>query len=345
MIRMWLSLTLVLALSACASAPERDFHYLSAELASIWPEPPALPRYRFVGLLTGEPNYPLREAEGNLFGKLLGLNDPEDSRLLLQRPQSGYTDDNGDIYVTDPGSQAVFVFRHTPAALEQWQDAAEGLRFQSPVAITRGYGGQLFITDADRAQVFVFDHSGLPLGSFGGKVLQRPTGISYDPQQRRLYVADTQAHNIKVFDEENQLLQTIGQRGDGPGQFNFPTHLHFSQGHLLLTDAMNARVQVLDAEGRYLDSFGNRGLYIGDTPHPKGVTADSDGNIYVIESYYDHLLVYSRDGDFLLPLSGEGKGFGKFYLPAGVWADDNNRIYIADMFNGRIVVLQYLGES
>jgi hypothetical protein len=34
---------------------------------------------------------------------------------------------------------------------------------------------------------------------------------------------------------------------------------------------------------------------------------------------------------------------GQFFLPAGVTVDRRNRIYVDDMFNGRVVVLQYLG--
>lgn len=345
MIRLLPALSLLLFLPGCSTTPHPDFHYLSNEIEKIWPQPPELPRYRYVGIIAGEPNYPVAREERSWFDLMVGLFSSADSRVLLQRPQSGYTDENGDIYVTDPGNQAVFVFRQTPPALEKWEYASDKHRFQSPVAISRGHGGKIFITDADLARVFIFEPDGKPLGSFGEDVLQRPTGISYDPTRQRLYVADTQAHDIKVFDRHNNRIDTIGRRGDGEGEFNFPTHIHFQQGRLMVTDAMNARIQVLDAGGRFLHLFGNRGLYLGDTPHPKGVTADSDGNIYVIESYYDHLLVYNAEGDFLLPLNTKNETIGSLYLPAGVWADHNNRIYIADMFNGRIVVLQYLGES
>jgi DNA-binding beta-propeller fold protein YncE len=81
---------------------------------------------------------------------------------------------------------------------------------------------------------------------------------------------------------------------------------------------------------------------VGNLIRPKGVATDSDGNIYVIESYADYLLVYNAKGDFLLPIGGTGAEIGQFYLPSGVWSDADDRIYIADMFNGRIVILQYL---
>jgi len=338
-------LSLSFLLPACSTQPVYDFHYLAEGNTSIWPEPPAIPRYRLVGILTGEPNYLVQKESRGFFSFLTGLYGRDRNKVLLQRPQSGFTDANGDIYVTDPGQQAVFVFRNNPPSLEQWNDAAKGIRFQSPVAIIRGIAGRFFVTDADLGQVFVFSADGQPVGSFGKAFLQRPTGITYDPDQRLIYVSDTKAHDIKVFDHSNQLVDTIGERGDGEGQFNFPTHIHFQDGLLYVTDMMNARIQILDTRGDVVTTLGSRGLYLGNTPYPKGVTTDQDGNIYIVESYYDHLLVFSPEGEFLLPVSAKGKGFGPFYLPAGVWSDHNSRIYIADMFNGRIVVLQYLGET
>ena len=58
--------------------------------------------------------------------------------------------------------------------------------------------------------------------------------------------------------------------------------------------------------GELLGQVGQRGLYIGNMVRPKGVSVDSDGNIYVVESYYDHLLVYDAAGQFLLPVGGTG---------------------------------------
>jgi len=91
--------------------------------------------------------------------------------------------------------------------------------------------------------------------------------------------------------------------------------------------------------------FGKLGLYVGDLVRPKGVAVDSDGDIYVVESLYDNLLVFDNQGHTLLGLGGSGKGLGEFYLPSGVWIDNQDQIYIADMYNGRITVLQFLGAQ
>ena len=91
------------------------------------------------------------------------------------------------------------------------------------------------------------------------------------------------------------------------------------------------------------DTIGKRGLYVGDFTRPKGVAVDRFGHLYVVESFYDHLLVFDEQGRFLMPIGGTGKRPGEVYLPAGVWTDDRDRVYVADMFNGRVAMFQYLG--
>jgi DNA-binding beta-propeller fold protein YncE len=78
---------------------------------------------------------------------------------------------------------------------------------------------------------------------------------------------------------------------------------------------------------------------------PKGVAVDSEGIIYVVESYYDHLLIFDADGKFLLPIGGSGYSAGTFFQPAGIFVDPSGMIYVADMFNGRVAIFQYLGDG
>jgi len=73
------------------------------------------------------------------------------------------------------------------------------------------------------------------------------------------------------------------------------------------------------------------------------VAADDEGNVYVVESMHDTLLVFDAQARLLLSIGGTGSEVGRFYLPAGVWVDGRNRVFVADMFNGRVVVFQFLG--
>ena len=360
----------------------------------VWPPAPEIPRYRYVGELTGEDN--IHHDDSGIAGAgvkalkwLVGLLSEKNPAIILQRPQAGAVDNNGRIYVTDVSRQAVYVFDEKKGDLQVWEMAEENVRFEIPIGIAVGVNGEILVADAALGQVFRLNSAGVPVGSFGKGLLKHPTGVARDALHGRVYVADTHLHQIRVFDDVGNVLATFGagQRSEAPGEFNSPTHLAFADGKLYVADTLNARVQVLAVidpapapgiqpglaimdpapggqpglagaspagsviaprsglEAKVLQVFGRRGLFVGDLTRPKGVTVDATGNIYVIESYYDHLLVFNSQGEFLLPIGGGGSGTGQFVLPAGVWSDQRGRIYVADMFNGRVVVFEYLGEG
>lgn len=313
----------------------------------VWPAPPETPRFRYVGQLTGEENFVPEDGEKRDMGIrllrwLVGLVGSTEEKTVLKRPQSGMVDAEGRIYVTDIASHAVYVFDKTAGKLEVWTQAQDNGGFVTPIGIAEGATGQILVADAELGRVFRLDRDGKPLGSFGKDILKRPTGLVRDSQHGRIYVADTHAHDVKVFDDEGRLVDTFGHHGGEEGALNFPTHLAFAGEKLYVTDGMNARVQIFDLEGRVISSVGRRGLYIGNLTRPKGVTVDSHGNIYVVESFNDNLLVFDSKGNFLMPIGGTGKDIGQFYLPSGVWSDRHGRIYVADMFNGRIVIFQFI---
>lgn len=341
-------------LVACAQVPTEMRYEPHGEGAAgdrdyLWPGLPEVPRYRYIGQLTGEQNFgPAERSEPGIgermFRWVVGLGGAiqPDPRVLV-RPQGGMVDSSGRILVTDVGRGAVFVFDPGEGRLHVWTSADDGFAFNTPVAISEGRGGEILVSDAELRRVVRLDRDGSPLGSFGGDVLRRPTGLARDPVSGRIFVSDTRAHDIKVFDDDGRLLGRIGQRGTEPGQFNAPTHLSVANDRLYVADTLNARVQVLSPDGDALKTVGSRGLYVGNLTRPKGVTVDVDGNLYIVESYYDHLLVFSQNGEFLLPIGGTGDAIGQFYLPAGVWSDDRGRLFVADMYNGRVVIFQYLG--
>ncbi len=346
----WCLVLLPLWLAGCAApAPSVMRYEGQAGAATVWPSPPDPPRYRYVGQLTGEENFQHDHQAMNggrrMLAWLVGLVAGQRAPVVLQRPQAGFTDEAGRVYVTDVSRAAVYVFDEAAGRLEVWEMAGRNLRFETPLGISAGEQDQILVADGGLGRVIRLDGKGRPVGSFGAGLLQRPVGLARDPVSGRIFVADSQAHNIKVFDRQGSLLETWGRRGEGPGEFNAPTYLTFAGGHLYVTDTLNSRVQVFDGTGRFIRSVGRRGLYLGDLPRPKGVALDRDNNLYVVESYYDYLLVFNEKGEFLLPIGGTGKGIGEFYLPAGVWTDQHNRVYVADTFNGRVVVFEYLGEA
>lgn len=350
--RIFLVLLGLFLLTTCATQQNQVMRYdlPGVSLNRVWPGPPATPRYRFIGQLTGEKNFATSEQSKPGKGKrflrwLVGLGQSSTEPRVLIRPQSGMVDaSTGRIYVSDQGRQAVFVFDEQVGALMIWEQADRNSSFLSPVGIVKGRSGEILVADAELGRVVRLSNQGEALGSFGEAVLQRPTGMARDPGSQKIYVADSAAHNIKVFDVNGSLLDTLGGPGTGPGAFNAPTHLVFADGKLLVSDTLNTRVQAVSASGQPINQIGRRGLYVGNLTRPKGVATDSAGNVYVVESYYDHLLIFNQDGEFLLPIGGNGAAVGQFYLPAGAWSDERDRIFVADMFNGRVMIFQYLGS-
>ena len=341
---------LVLAGCAGVDAVRGSMHYGLADAPEgqrlLWPQAPEVPRYLYAGTLTGEANFRREAASGlKAFGRwLAGIDGSGDKPVVLQRPAALIGDEQGRLYVSDTSRQAVFVFDEQAGELQVWERAEGLLNFVAPAGLALAPQGGLFVADAELGIVVRLDAQGQPRATIGRGLLQRPVGLAHDAASGLLFVADTYAHDIKVFDAEGRLLRTIGRRGSGDGEFNYPTHLAFAQGELYVTDTMNSRVQVFSAEGELLArKFGQRGLYLGNLVRPKGVSVDAEGNVYVVESYFDSLLVFSPRGEFLLPIGGTGTSTGRFYLPSGVWVDARNRVHVADMFNGRVVLFQFLG--
>lgn len=349
MMRNLLLLLIIIFATGCAPIPQ-VMVYSPRESGvgahHVWPQPPEIPRYQYIGELVGEYNF--KAAPGATVSRtekflrwVVGLGQRVHSPKQLIRPISGAVY-NGRIYVTDQGGASLFVFDEAAAKLDIWTHVDAGGTFLSPIGVIVSQRGEILVTDSELARVVRFDVEGEALGSFGKGQLLRPTGITSDTETGLIYVADSGAHDIKVFTVDGTYQATIGKRGQGEAEFNGPTHLAFADGKLYVSDTLNARIQILEPNGDYHSGFGRRGLYTGELVRPKGVAVDED-IIYVIESYYDHLLMYDQEGNLLLPIGGAGDGIGKFFLPAGVWID-RARIFVADMFNSRVVVFEYLGD-
>jgi streptogramin lyase len=75
---------------------------------------------------------------------------------------------------------------------------------------------------------------------------------------------------------------------------------------------------------------------------PSGVTVDSDGNVYVADTYNNSIRKITPP-DVVTTLAGEGEGSAdgtgataNFYNPNGIAADSAGNVYVADTFNSTI---------
>ena len=342
------TLCVALLLAGCATR-ESDFAptLTAAPAATAWPSPPEVARYALAGVLIGaqdfiEPDERKSSGVQSAFEWIVGLVVGPRRYKELRRPVAGLVREDGSVLVVDAGHKGVAVFDMVAKRFEIWDEASPGAGFVSPVAIAEDGSGGYLVTDSELKRVVRLDAQGKPAGDFGGGVLSRPTGIARDPLIGTIYVADTSAHDVKVFDQAGFLIDTIGGPGREVGRLNTPTHMVFHDDRLYVVDTLNFRVQAFNRDGTPVFDFGELGLFVGNMSRPKGVAIGGEGRIYVVESLYDHLLIFDSAGQLLLPIGGSGREIGQFYLPAGVWTDDQRRVYVADMFNGRVIVLAEL---
>jgi hypothetical protein len=76
-----------------------------------------------------------------------------------------------------------------------------------------------------------------------------PSDIATD-EQGNIYILDAGNHRIQKFDPDGNYIETIGSRGQGPGEFYLPLSLEVdSRGYFYVSDPQNQRVQILKPDG------------------------------------------------------------------------------------------------
>lgn len=303
----------------------------------VWPQPPAQARIEFVQAFSRPSDLGIaRGLLGRVADFLFGAADERLVRPMAVALAAGV------VYVADPGARGVHRFDR--GAGRYALIAAEGGAMPSPVGLAAGGDGEVYVVDSRLAQVFLLRPGAsvaVPLRL--DRRLTQPTGIAVDAASGRLYVVDAGAHCVYIFSRDGSSAGSIGRRGDGDGEFNFPTHIwRTAQGLLYVTDALNFRVQSFDAQGRFRAKFGRQGDKAGDAGRQKGVASDRDGRVYVVDALFHALQIFADDGRPLLLLGERGHGPGEFWLPTGICIDERT-IYVADAYNQRVQVFRSVG--
>jgi DNA-binding beta-propeller fold protein YncE len=326
----------------------------------VWPNPPAITRIKFTSQYTGQKldsqAAPNQAKKSKWMDRLAGVSEeqkPQNKvRYVLGQPFGVAVDSKGLVYVADEKVGAVFIFNTETKDVVDMIKNGQHAKFDLITGLAMDDADRLFVSDANLHHVLVFNPKHVLEATISDSI-EQPVGLAVDNENRFLYVADSGRDQVLVFDADApyKLLRKIGTSGKKhsltePGQFSRPVGVAVDDdGNLYVTDTFNNRVEIFDAEGNFISTFGKAGDGPGYLARPKGIAVDCDHHIWVVDSMQNRVHVFNREGRLLIWLGGVGLLPGQMTMPTGIAIDKNNRVFTTEQYPGRLQQFQYITQA
>jgi len=337
--------------TAAKTPPKIDYSNI------VWPNPPAIARIRYLAFYSAQPLKDMqapKTTKESWMDRLAGTTPPsENTKVLFQlaQPYGMAVDSKGKVYVADSKVGAIFIFNTETRDVEMIKNKVEA-HFVRIIGLAMDDNDRLFVSDPGLRHVLVFNpqHKAEDVITEG---LVEPSGLAIDVQNRLLYVSDVNLDQVFVFDADTfKLLRKIGTTGHNheltaPGDFAKPTGVALDKdGNLYVADTLNNRIEVFDADGVYLRTWGKNGDGPGYFARPKGVAVDSDGHIWVADGMQDRVQVFTNEGQLLIAMGGHGLLPGQFQGLVNIASDNRrNRMYTSEIYPGRVQEFRYVTDA
>jgi DNA-binding beta-propeller fold protein YncE len=164
-------------------------------------------------------------------------------------------------------------------------------------------------------------------------------------------IADLQP---KVDVYASKRIEQAPVRTLAPGMLNLPRNFALAaDGSVYIADSGNAQIVHVSADGKLIKAWGSR-TPDGQTPpapgtfnEPWGIAVDSQGNVYVADTWNHRIQKFDANGKFLLQWGTGGvsnEGNDRFWGPRGILVAPDGKVYITDTGNRRVVVFDSQGK-
>ena len=210
-------------------------------------------------------------------------------------------------------------------------------------------GSRLYTCDTILNTILVYDlvsgEAHALAGDGGQGKIKQPNNISVD-EGGRFYVADKLRGAVLVYGPDEQFIAAWGR----PGEIE-PVDAVAGKDALYVADIKNDRIEIWDkATGALRKTLGEQGAALGQFNRPTYLALDSDGNLYITDTFNFRVQKLSPEGMPLLQIGQHGNSLGQFKRPKGMAVDGHGRIYVADalfpnvqIFNAQGRLLLYFG--
>ena len=308
----------------------------------VWPPPPDTPRIKLEAVIGGREDV---EPKSGFARKLLGAS-PQSPYDRLKKPFAVAFDSQGRILVSDSPNGALIRFDIEGRRMDVLGTRG-AVRLSGPLGMHVGPDDTIYVADARLKKVVAFDPEGGVKAVYGKSgELVNPTDVALSPEGDRLFVADSKAHQIVIFDAvSGERLSAFGDHGAGEGQFAFPTSLAFdAEGNLFVVDQINSRVQVVEQDGTFIDQLGSLGVGFANFVRPKDVAVDEVGFIYVTDNAFNNVQLFDADFTLLTFVGAGGQGPGRFHGASGV-AVQGDRFAVVDQLGRRVQLFRFIASK
>lgn len=329
----------------------------------VWPKAPAVPRVRYIDFFSADKNASFGNAgkpkeKKSWMDRMAGSTpdvdrkaDPSKSHFQLMNPYGLAVDSKNRLYVADTKVGAIFIFDTETRDTEMIKHGVNA-KFGSVYGLAIDDTDRLFVVDGYYRHVMMFDANHKLQAVIGEGLLNDPAGVAVDNENRFLYVVDTGLDQVCKFDLDTfKPLYAIGTTGKNhtlttPGDFSKPTNIAIDdEGSIYVTDTLNNRVEVFDADGKFVREFGKAGDAPGDFARPKGIAIDSDGHVWVADAMLSRIQIFTKQGKFLLAFGSFGPLPGEFQALTGLAIDKNNRVFTSEQYLARVQLFRYVPDE
>lgn len=262
----------------------------------------------------------------------------------LKLPEDVAIAPDGKVYAVDGSQGLVMVYNSTGVP-------AGNIWVAKPTSIAVGSNGQIYIGSNEDLSVKIRDSSYKIIGSLGSGVgeFNLPRNIAIDKTTGNVYVVDQIDQSIKIYNSSGTYLSKINDYPNLPQDVTIMNSKIYVIDHPLITDQWGgiirgAQVRVFDMDGNVLEAeaFGSYGDQEGQFVRPAGITSDTNGVLYISDSFHGVVMCFEGNGTYLGAIQNQAN---PMVTPMGIALGEDRRLLVVSLNTASVHVFGLEGYT